>query len=117
MAQCPPGSFAYRVRPGDDFWRLAQRFGTTPAAIARANPGVSSWGLRIGQPLCIPGRTPWTPPRQPCPWGWEPYQIQPGDTLGPIAWTRRTSVANLLRVNRVDPNNLRIGQIICVPRA
>lgn len=116
MAQCPPGSFAYNVRPGDDFWRLARRFGTTPAAIARANPGTNSWGLRVGQPLCIPGRAPWTPPRPRCPWGWEPYQIQPGDTLGTIAWRRQTSVARLLRVNRVDPTNLRIGQIICVPR-
>ena len=116
MAQCPPGTFSYSVQPGDNFWRLAQRFDTTPWAIARANPRANSWSLRVGQPLCIPGwRQPWFPARRSCPWGWEPYQIQPGDTLGDIAYQRRTRVRNLLRVNRVDPHNLRIGQIICVP--
>ncbi|MFB5083537.1 LysM peptidoglycan-binding domain-containing protein [Symbiobacterium thermophilum] len=116
MPQCPPGSFSYTVRPGDNFWTLAWRFGTTPQAIARANPGVNSWSLRIGQTLCIPGWSPWvTPPQGRCPQGWEPYRIQPGDTLGGIAWERQTTVANLLRVNPVNPNNLRIGQIICVP--
>lgn len=103
------------MQPGDNFWNLAWRFGTTPQAIARANPGANSWALWIGQPLCIPRRTPPVPPRRPCPRGWEPYQIQPGDTLGDIAYGRRTSVANLLRMNRVNPRNLRIGQIICVP--
>ncbi|MCL6522628.1 MAG: LysM peptidoglycan-binding domain-containing protein, partial [Firmicutes bacterium] len=38
---CPPGSFAYTVRPGDTLFLLAQRFGTTVAAILALNPGVN----------------------------------------------------------------------------
>ena len=35
---CP--GFNYTIRAGDTFFRLAQRFGTTVAAIQAANPGV-----------------------------------------------------------------------------
>lgn len=115
MPQCPPGTFPHRVQPGDNFWTLAWRFGTTPQAIARANPGVNSWSLRVGQPLCIPGRSPLVPMPRRCPQGWEPYVIRPGDTLSDIAYARRTTVAQLRRVNPVDPAHLRIGQVICVP--
>ena len=44
---CP--GFNYTIRAGDTFFRLAQRFGTTVAAIQAANPGVDPNNLQIGQ--------------------------------------------------------------------
>ncbi len=49
----------YRVRSGDNLWRIAKRFGSTPAAIARANsirrnktlhPGDRLWVLARARP-------------------------------------------------------------------
>lgn len=112
---CPPGTFRYTIRPGDNFWRLAQRFGTTPGAIARANAWAQPWNLIPGRALCIPGAPGAVRPT--CPPGWETYVIQPGDTIGDIAYRRGVSAAAILRYNRVNPYNLRPGQRICIPRS
>ncbi|MDA8344187.1 MAG: LysM domain-containing protein, partial [Thermaerobacter sp.] len=52
--QCPPGTFPYTIQQGDTFYRLAQRFGTTVAAIRAANPGVDPYNLQPGMVICIP---------------------------------------------------------------
>ncbi|NPV71050.1 MAG: LysM peptidoglycan-binding domain-containing protein [Firmicutes bacterium] len=51
---CPPGAFAYTIRPGDTFYNLALRFNTTVERIQMANPGVDPLNLQIGQRICIP---------------------------------------------------------------
>jgi LysM repeat protein len=43
----------YRVRRGDNLWRIAQRHGTTTSAIQRAN-GMRSASIKPGQVLTIP---------------------------------------------------------------
>jgi len=108
---CPAGSFAYTVQPGDTLFLLAQRFGTTVAAIQALNPTVDPNNLVVGSTLCIPGAAPPT-----CPAGSAPYTIQAGDTLANLATRFQTTVAAILAVNPgIDPNNLRIGQVICIP--
>ncbi len=48
----------YVVRAGDTLWKLSQRYGTTVAALARAN-GIKNPDLIItGQKLTIPGAAP-----------------------------------------------------------
>jgi LysM repeat protein len=109
---CPPGTFRYQVVAGDTFYRLAQRFNTTVAAITAANPGVNPNQLMIGQTLCIPSGT------QPgaCPPGAATYRIQAGDTLYTLAQRFGTTVAAILSLNPgINPNALQIGQIICIP--
>lgn len=44
----------YRVVAGDVLWALAQRFRTSVVRILRANPGINSNRLKIGQMLVIP---------------------------------------------------------------
>lgn len=51
---CPPNTFPYIIKPGDTYWKLAQRFNTTVPAIISANPGVNYHLLRGGQQICIP---------------------------------------------------------------
>jgi len=51
----------------------------------------------------------------PCPSG-RYWRVQPGDTLYLIALRLGTTVEELKRLNPgVDPNNLQIGQLICLP--
>lgn len=48
------GYFVRKVRRGDTFWSLAQRYDTSVKSIITANPNVESQGLAVGQTLTIP---------------------------------------------------------------
>ncbi len=104
---CPAGTFPYVVRAGDTFFSLARRFGTTVEAIERANPFVSPINLQIGQLLCLPHR---------CPAGTTPYVVRAGDTLFSLARSFGTTVEAIMAANPgVDPENLQVGQVLCLP--
>lgn len=51
---CPLGTLPYVIKEGDTFYKLALRYSTTVDAISRANSGVDSKDLRVGQIICIP---------------------------------------------------------------
>lgn len=110
---CGPGTFSYVVRPGDTFYNLAIRYNTTVDAIMRANPGVDPNRLFVGQVICIPTSTP---PPTTCPVGSQAYTIRSGDTLYDLAIRFNTTVDAILRINPgLNPNNLQVGQVICIP--
>lgn len=110
MVPCPGGTL-YQIRPGDSYYSLAARFNTTIDALIAANPGVEPTNLQIGMTICIPV----APPPGPCPGGFA-YRIQAGDTFYSIARRYGIAVQALIAANpNVDPNNLQIGQLICVP--
>ena len=112
-SECPAGTMPYTIRSGDTFFLLAQRFNTTVEAIQRANPGVDPNNLQIGQVICIPE----TKPPSKCPRGTMPYTIKSGDTFFLLAKRFNTTVEAIQRANPgVDPNNLQVGQVICIPK-
>jgi len=110
MSFCPGGT-PYAIRPGDTYFSLARRFGTTVDALIAANPGVDPNNLQIGMTICIPV----APVPGPCPGGFT-YVIRAGDTFFSLARRFGISVEALIAANPgVDPNNLQIGQTICIP--
>ncbi|MGN1002725.1 MAG: M14 family metallopeptidase [Oscillospiraceae bacterium] len=48
------GSATHFVRPGDTFYRLAVRYGSTVGAIETANPDLDPLNLRVGAPVTVP---------------------------------------------------------------
>lgn len=113
--RCPAGTFAYTIRSGDTLYNLAIRYNTTVEAIMRVNPGIDPNNLQIGQVICIPGSV--VPPPPTCPVGTFSYTIKSGDTLYQLAITYNTTVEAIMAVNPgINPNNLQIGQVICIPR-
>ena len=42
------------IKAGDTFWIIANRYGTTPAAIEAVNPGIVPSNLQIGQVINLP---------------------------------------------------------------
>ncbi len=112
---CPTGTQPYTIRSGDTLYNLANRYNTSVDAILRANPGLNPNNLRVGQVICIPSGT--TPPPSTCPTGTQPYTIRSGDTLYNLANRYNTTVDAIMRANPgINPNNLQIGQVICMPR-
>ncbi|NLM36517.1 MAG: LysM peptidoglycan-binding domain-containing protein [Firmicutes bacterium] len=110
-APCP-GGFLYTIRSGDTFFSIARRFGTTVAALQAANPGVDPNRLQIGQQICVPARAP---APGPCPGGFL-YTIRAGDTFFSLASRFGVTVQALTSANPgVNPNNLQVGQQICIP--
>jgi len=111
---CPSGTFQYTIRAGDTFYTLAQKYNTTVDAIRRANPNVNPNNLKIGQVICIPESGG---PPQDCPSGTFPHTVQSGDTFYTLARRYNTTVDAIRKANpNVNPNNLKIGQVICIPR-
>lgn len=111
MAPCPQGTIPYKAKPGDTFNSLAHRYNTTVQAIVNVNPGINSDNLRIGQTICIPVRRSIVP----CSPG-NRYVIKPGDSFSKLSRRYGISVNTILEMNQgVDPSNLQVGQVICMP--
>lgn len=112
MPPCPGGQI-YTIKAGDTVYQLAQQFQVGVNEILAANPGLNPNALQIGQPICIPGR-----PNLNCPGG-QIYVVRPGDNLYNIARRFNVPLETLLRANPqlVDPDNLFVGQNLCIPGA
>ena len=108
-----PGGFLYTIRAGDTFFSLASRFNVTLQALLSANPGVNPNSLQIGQQVCIPAPAP-TPSPGTCPG--IVYIIRSGDTLFALAQRFNTTVSAITAANPgINPDNLQVGQQVCIP--
>ncbi len=116
VPRVPAGeTLTYRVRRGDTLWSIAQRYGTTPGAIAAASRiGVHST-LRIGQTLRVPGPVHSVSARPPADSG-RVHTVRRGDSLWSIATLYRTTVEALCALNRISPRDtLYPGTRLTVP--
>jgi LysM repeat protein len=104
----------YTVQAGDTLFRIAQRYGITVEALARANNITNVNRLDIGMVLTIPGEDDVPPADDP---GEEQIHIvQPGETLFRIALRYGFTVEELASYNDIaDPARLDVGQQIRIP--
>lgn len=98
----------YRVQRGDTLYRIALRFHTTVADLARLNGIPNSNQIYAGQTLCVRAGGE-------IPMGFL-YTVQRGDTLFRIALRYGWSVTYLAQVNHLaNPNSIRAGQVLLIP--
>lgn len=111
---CPLGTLPYNINAGDTLLSIALRFGTSVESLLAANPDIDPYNLEVGQRICISQRFQ-EPPA--CPTR-NFYVIRRGDTLRAIAASFGVSQNDIMRLNPdLNPQNLTVGQIICIPLA
>lgn len=112
--QCPIGTSPYEIKSGDTLVTIAGRFNTTVAALISANPDIDPYRLRVGQIICVTEKQPQPTTCQTL----NTYVIQKGDILSAIARAFNVSIQDIVAINPgLDPNNLNVGAIICLPVA
>jgi LysM repeat protein len=98
------------VQPGEHLTAIANRYGTTPQAIASANNLVNMNLLYVGQRLTIPGSGSSTTQ------GNTYYVVNRGDTLTAIAARYGTTAQALVDANGLASANLiYVGQRLLIP--
>ena len=98
------------VQAGEHLTAIANRYGTTPQAIASANNLVNMNLLYVGQRLTIPGTA-----SEPAPSNTY-YVVNRGDTLSAIAARYGTTTQTLVQANGLASANLiYVGQRLVIP--
>jgi LysM repeat protein len=125
VGQLPPvvggsaGVTEHKVQQGEYFITIAKRYKVTVADIAKANPGVDSTRLPLGQVLKIPavssdsGAAVAEPPAAAPTTG--TYLVKKGDNLHRIARSHGTTVDELKRLNGLTTDRIIINQKLKVP--
>ncbi|MGD9001194.1 MAG: LysM domain-containing protein [Anaerolineae bacterium] len=113
QAPVTSGEATHTVRPGENMFRIALRYGTTVDAIARANGIANPRLIYVGQQLTIP--LTGDQPAEPSPGG-TTYVVRPGDNLFRIALRYNISYLQLAQYNGIaNPSNIYVGQVIKIP--
>ncbi len=112
----PPATQEYTVARGDSFYSIGKKFGVSAPAIAKANPGVDSRKLQIGQKLTIPSAASATVTEPPLLGGdVDTYTVRKGDTLYRIAKDHGTTVKAIQDLNGLRTTSIQVGQKLKLP--
>jgi LysM repeat protein len=108
-APVAPETGDYVIQPGDTLATIAQRFGTTVAALTQANPWITSVDyIEAGRHLVIPAGGEVSAPRY--------HVVSYGETLSSIARQYGTTVwAIVVRNNLANANYIYSGQTLVIP--
>lgn len=111
----------YTVAKGDSFYSIAKANGVSLSAIAKANAGVDSRHLKVGQKLQIPaGAESATTHTAAAESGTGEtalvsYTVKPGDTLARIAKRHGTSVKAIKAASNLKGDRINVGQKLKLP--
>jgi LysM repeat protein len=112
----PAATRDYVVLKGDNFTTIGKKFAVSPMAIAKANPGVDSTRLQVGQKLVIPPTSTASVAAATVSGGSEnTYLVKSGDTLSKIATANGTSVKDIKALNGLTTDRINVGDKLKLP--
>jgi len=113
--QALPGTAReYVVIRGDNFTTIGKKFGVSAAAITKANPGVDSTRLQVGQKLVIPP-APSAATATVGSGSENSYLVKSGDTLLKIATANGTTVKEIKALNGLTTDRIKVGDKLKLP--
>ncbi|MGH2684604.1 MAG: LysM peptidoglycan-binding domain-containing M23 family metallopeptidase [Actinomycetota bacterium] len=99
------------VRPGESLAGIAKKYGTTVAALAKANGITNPNRIYAGAALLLQANAPAGPAMQPIAATSTLHVVRSGETLGAIARKYGTTVGAIARANGIsNPNRIREGE-------
>ncbi len=105
--KCPNKTIPYTIEKGDTLYLVAKTFGVSLDSIMATNPEINPDKLYPGQIICVPAS---------CSYGTLAYIIKKGDTLYSISRKYNSNIDKIIATNPgINPDNLMIGDIICIP--
>lgn len=109
-AYMPGSQILYIVQPGDSLYLIAAEYNSSVQRIKEVN-NLTINDISIGQKLFIPqsDKENITDDKTMT------YIVQPGDSLNLIAKKNNTSIQTLRELNRLDNNQLVVGQKLLIP--
>lgn len=118
----PPASREYVVLKGDSFFSIGKKFGVSSAAIAKANPGIDSTRLKIGDKLQIPAASSASSGNGASGAALEAaagdfYIVKAGDTLAKIAKMHGATVTEIKSLNGLTTDRINVGKKLKLPPA
>lgn len=118
----------YRVKRGDNLYKIAKKFGVSTQALQEAN-GLQGIALKPRQVLTIPGRTQAATAksahpkikeekagRKSQPAGRSTYVVKKGDNIHNIAKGNGVSVSDIMQANHLRSSRLKIGQRLALSK-
>ena len=112
----PSATREYVVISGDNFTTIGKKFGVSSAAMAKANPGVDSTRLKVGQKLVIPPAPVPSVTTATVGSGSEnSYLVKSGDNLLKIATANGTSVKEIKALNGLTTDRIKAGDKLKLP--
>ncbi len=106
-----PSFINYKIKKGDNLYDLASTYNTTVDAIKSLN-NLKSNDLSIGEVIKIP--TVLVDEVSIFKKNYKEYTVKPGDNLYSIAESFGVSVDDIKKVNKLDNNNLTIGEVLLI---
>ena len=110
----PGATHEYVVISGDNFTTIGKKFGVSSAAMAKANPGVDSTRLKVGQKLAIPP-APSVATATVGSGSENSYLVKSGDTLLKIATANGTTVKEIKALNGLTTDRIKAGDKLKLP--
>ena len=108
----------YVVIRGDTFSSIGKKFNLSAGAIAKANPGVDSTRLKVGQKLVLPAPAlPAVASATLGNGGENVYLVKTGDTLLQIAKAHGTTVTEVKTLNGLKTDLIKVGDRLKLPAA
>jgi len=111
----PAPTREYVVIRGDNFTTIGKKFGVSAGAITKANPGIDSTRLQVGQKLVIPPAPSPSVAMATVSGGENAYLVKTGDTLLKIAQANGTTVKEIKALNGLATDRIKVGDKLKLP--